>query len=198
MNPIRSIGFRNVPVREPVKDAEWVARWMREQLNDPWRDIEPVPFSSPVFLTLVAGDKRDVARMRAGVWRYAERPSLGLTARCVPVIEAIEDGRLIFTKENRGFREGRVATAYWLTKPDAPQRPQPSMVERAAYRYWAPCRSCGGRRYAVIDLQGLPHAACFACVPPLEYRSFGAMPLKDRVSLDMVDGAHHAAKDRVA
>ena len=182
----RVLGFA-MPHTEKTRgpDIPYLKRWLADVRDDPWFRINPVPMMSRAFKEVSGLQDVIVKRLQYG-YRFEDGTAIlpATWLKLQHTVERIERGELIFVGvPARTLRYDAVA----LMAPDPLPPAQPKLTARAAYDYWAPCRSCAGRRYVGLVLGGADWAACYTCLPPVQYRAVGAAISTRRLALDMVE-----------
>jgi hypothetical protein len=56
----------------------------------------------------------------------------------------------------------------------SPALPQDRLVRASDWNEWARCRSCGGRRFSPVIMNGAKWFFCNGCLPPGQYPALGA------------------------
>ena len=179
------------PVSQPGKNE--VLRWLRLVEDDPWYRVNPVPLFSPCFLALMGrseGGKTQLYAARdgrpgaggSGIGKHVSIIAASLAAQVAVLMQEIAEGKLVFTASPW--------TAWRLTPPDILPHPQPMLVLREDYRWWARCRACHGRRFAPVAINGRENAACWDCIPPRIYGSIAAKPSRHSLIPDAIERWH--------
>lgn len=166
----KALGFK--PTTPPVLRTAEVKRWLIAIRNDPWYEIDPVPYASRAFLDICGLSKQAVGFGTHGVTQGGSKIGSKVIASLTPIMDMIEGGELVFVSAG----PNRPWAAIKLPKPARPSRPQSRLLERADYNWWGRCISCLGRRYAMVSIHGQHHAACWHCLPPAQYRQVAAEP----------------------
>jgi hypothetical protein len=89
-------------------------------------------------------------------------------ARLSTAISEIEDGAV------RIRRRGQRWEVDCAPNPLPP--PQDKLVRAADLNEWARCRSCGGRWFSPVIMNGTRWFFCDQCLPPAQYPALGARP----------------------
>lgn len=181
-----NLGMAIPPRDEPIDDAA-ALRWWQSTRSDPWFKIEIVPRTSAAAMRAfmdVSPRSLDYALLGLGVGR--DRPTGATTQALAKIMRLVESGQLVFTREKTLPPSPFVS--YLWSLPASQPFPQHKLLSREDYQWFSRCRSCGGRRFAAIYLNHQRWAACWDCLPPHVYGTFGASPDPRRLVMDRIDG----------
>lgn len=105
--------------------------------------------------------------------------AIGLTCfgsidRAAKLIPSIENRNLIFLKDRFIWMDPQVILKINRLTPVA------------FWSLFARCLSCGGNKFLPVEIDQKEKAACFLCLPPSQYPSIGAKPIKRSLIADSV------------
>jgi hypothetical protein len=154
------------PVTPPFTHAE-VEVWLEHIKKDFWwKNQMPISVTAlALALNTTENNLKKCLKYRGKV--ELER-ALTQIARIIPDIEA---RRIAFPARSNSQRG--VPNFFHL-------EPQPCNISRLSdnWSLWARCLSCGGNKFLPVEIDGKPHVACYHCLPPSQYRSFGGKPVQ--------------------
>jgi hypothetical protein len=192
-----NLGTTALPVEIDIEPHK-IVKWMQNLRDDPWYEIELVPYSGKDFLDWVGLSVHTVVAATRGVGDGGGEVTGRTIIALGQAMDAIESGQVAFFRRYRRAQNAKgrsyqriddrlVGTAMLrFTRPVEAPGLQPSLLPREYYVRWAACKSCGGRRYAAIKLgETERYAACWDCHPSRTYRTFCAEAMRPRLVVDL-------------
>jgi hypothetical protein len=88
-----------------------------------------------------------------------------------PFIKGIERGEIRFC------RVGQQWVVDYRQPPDPLPAPQDKLVRASDWNEWARCRTCAGRWFSPVLMNGSKWYFCDGCLPPAQYPALGARPV---------------------
>lgn len=176
-----------LPKEQIPKNKIQVTNWLLSLRDDPYYKINPIPMTKLEHPFIMIG-KTNYEYARQGV-NVRGGPISNATARSLETLmNLVIEGRLVFWRGKRNKQDRGARFRYEIIPyPERTPLPQPVLLLREDYNYWARCKSCGGRRFVAVKINSTPHACCIDCLPPKLYGSVGAAPDPNRLVMDIIN-----------
>jgi hypothetical protein len=151
----------NAPAAERVLSKREIARALGRYRRDPeFRGERRVPLAA--VASICGLSRQAIYRAECGI--MGDETTQIILSK---VIRQIENDEIRFRRVGRE----------WLVdyrRPPAVLPPaQYKLVPAADWQEWAPCRNCGGHKWAAVIMNGAPHHACQNCLPPPQWAGMG-------------------------
>lgn len=168
------------PPKASETDREKTRLWLQHIKSDDWWQSQmPIPESR--FADVIGIGRMSIWRGLRNTGTYRHTPALNHISR---LVADIERRKLVFPQsacclglKERRKKENHPPRFLWLEPPENP--PQICKISNeSSWSLWACCLSCGNNKFLPIMLGEKPQVACYHCIKPDQYRSFGAVPVK--------------------
>jgi hypothetical protein len=157
---------------------EATRKWLMQAPNDPWHKSQ-MPISIKQIGIVCHGDRKDI-NDRIITEKETKR-SNSLCQRIAKMIPMLEQRSLIFFQYPKAHQHGHL----WLTPPQRCQHINPISTE-AEWSLFARCLRCQNNKFMPVHVHGKPHALCYHCLPPSQYKALGGTLTKKSLIRDAI------------
>lgn len=139
-------------------------RWVQHIMTDFWFQCE----MGPSMVSLAEATQLDISYLNGFRNHDSRRERMTIANALKEFMEKIENRQAILTAD--------IGVVYLMPEPDQPcgKLLARSLNEREEWCLWSRCHFCGHNQYLPVIMNGENYAACYHCIPPSQYPSFGA------------------------
>ena len=156
-------------------DDEYSPKEVRAELmrliRDPWHKSQmPVTVNG---ICRVTGDRK--VNVLGFFRELKNEPAFPLTQRLGKIMAAVRERTLVFYQSDKIIKSqtGIAPMTFLWLKPPQPEPRLAAMVPEEEWSLFARCFLCLNNKFMPAKIGGRPHAVCYRCIPPSQYRALG-------------------------